>query len=160
MPDQPCLSAFQTLMTGIVNVNNSPPTQLCFSSQCILALHRDPDDLSKLCPVGIGVALHHLSAAVLTTVFSSQFADCLTLTGQHGVAFEGGLNFVLHSTQAQLKFLMHSPKNTSLVLLLLNIVNVFDATSCDTCHSVTAQNPAFAPLLPFFDFLHGEPDIC
>jgi hypothetical protein len=83
------------------------------------------------------------------TIFAGQFATHLIPSGQYGVAFPGGLDFIVHSTQAQIDLFMSQPEQSTHALLLLDIVNMFNAISWDACHSILEQNPAFAPLLPF-----------
>ena len=131
-----------------------------FASQYVLALHKDPDNLNKLCPIGIGTALQCLAASLITTIYATNFATYLIPNGQFGIACPGGLNFIYHTMQAQMELLLTDPNHSSHALLLLNIVNMFNAISQEACHMTLTNHPIFSALLPFFDLLYTEANQC
>jgi hypothetical protein len=94
------------------------------------------------------------------TQFSSSFAETLAPHGQLGISISGGLDFICHSTQAQLSTFMPNLQQSSRALLLLDIVNMFNAVSRQACRFQLMQFPALQPLLPFFDLLYSNPNTC
>ena len=156
----PFLPAFTTLLTNIINDNIPTPIHPYFASQYVLALHKDPDDLNKLWPIGIGTALRCLAASLITTIYATDFATYLIPNGQFGIACPGSLNFIYHTMQAQMELLLADPDHNSHALLLLDIVNMFNAVSRDACRMTLASHPVFSALLPFFDLLYMEANQC
>ena len=152
----PLPTAFTTLLMNIINDNIPTPIHPYFTSQYVLALHKDPDDLNKLWPIGIRTALRCLAASLITTIYATNFATYLIPNGQFGIACPGSLNFIYHTMQAQMELLLTDPDHSSHALLLLNIVNMFNAVSQDACHMTLASHPIFSALLPFFDLLYTE----
>jgi hypothetical protein len=53
------------------------------------------------------------------TQFSPAFAALLLPHGQFGIAISGGLDFICHSTQAQITTFMPTPQHSSRALLAL-----------------------------------------
>jgi hypothetical protein len=77
-----------------------------------------------------------------------------------GIAIPGGLDFICHTTQAQLQLFMPTPQQSQRALLMLDITNMFNAVSRDACRHILQTNPALQPLLPFFDLLYSVPNTC
>jgi hypothetical protein len=51
------LPKLTALLTILINADIPAPLKPYFSSQYVLTLHKDPDDLNKLWPISIGTAL-------------------------------------------------------------------------------------------------------
>jgi hypothetical protein len=156
----PYLETFHELITTIAH-NNIPSTvKPYFASQYVVALHKDPHNLDKIRPIGIGTALRRITAATLMTQFSSAIAEILLPHGQLGIAISGGLDFICHSTQAQITTFMPSPQHSSRALLALDITNMFNAISRQACRYQLSKFPTLQPLIPFFDLLYSNPNTC
>jgi hypothetical protein len=156
----PYLQTFTQLIHTIAH-NKVPATVKPYlSAQYVVALHKDPNNLDKLRPIGIGTALRRITAACLMTQFGSTIAEVLLPHGQLGIAISGGLDFICHSTQAQLETFMPTPQASTRALLSLDIENMFNAISRGACRQQLHNNPKLQPLLPFFDLLYANPNTC
>jgi hypothetical protein len=94
------------------------------------------------------------------THYGPNIAETLLPHGQLGIAISGGLDFICHSTQAQLETFMQTPSTSSRALLSLDIENMFNAISRQACRSQLLDNSKLQPLLPFFDLLYANPNTC
>jgi hypothetical protein len=96
--------------------------------------------------------------------FSARFSTLLIQQGQFGVAIPGGINFLLHSAQAQLYQYIDRPteanKSPHRALLLLDIVNMFNEVSRDAARKILSTQPHFSALLPYFDLMYGSANRC
>jgi hypothetical protein len=156
----PYLDSFHELITTIAHNKIPSAVKPYLAAQYVVALHKDPQNLDKIRPIGIGTALRRITAATLMTQFGSAFAEILLPHGQLGIAISGGLDFICHSTQAQVTTFMPSPQHSSRALLSLDITNMFNAISRQACRYQLSQFPTLRPLLPFFDLLYSNPNTC
>jgi hypothetical protein len=130
-----------------------------FNCNYFLALHKDPNNLQKLCQIGIGSALCRITAVLAITVLSGDAAQFLLPQGQQGIGIPSGLDFVIHSTMADLE--QHLSINApTWALLLLDIVNMFNTVSRKACHSVLVAHDKFSTLIPFFDIIYSVNNPC
>jgi hypothetical protein len=156
----PYLDAFSKLV-HLIAQNKVPTTVKPYiSAQYVVALHKDANNLDKLRPIGIGTSLRRITAACLMTQYGTTIAETLLPHGQLGIAISGGLDFICHSTQAQLETFMPNPGNSSRALISLDIENMFNAISRSACRHQLLQNTKLQPLLPFFDLLYANPNTC
>jgi hypothetical protein len=130
-----------------------------FSCNYFLALHKDPDDHDKIRPLGIGSAFRRISAALAITVLGFDAAEFLLPQGQFGIGIPSGLDFIIHSTMADLERHLN-PTAPTRALLMLDIVNMFNAVSREACRSVLETNDKFSALIPFFDMLYSNNNLC
>jgi hypothetical protein len=156
----PYLDTFHELVTLITHNNIPANVKQYFAAQYVVALHKDPNALDKIRPIGIGTALRRITAATLMTQYGSDIADILTPHGQLGIAISGGLDFICHSTQAQLSTFMPDPQHSSRALLTLDITNMFNAISRQACRYQLSKFSTIHSLLPFFDLLYATPNTC
>jgi hypothetical protein len=156
----PYLATFSTLIQIIAQNKIPPAVKPYLAAQYVVALHKDPVNLDKLRPIGIGTALRCITAGCLMTHYGPNIAETLLPHGQLGIAISGGLDFICHSTQAQLETFMQTPSTSSRALLSLDIENMFNAISRQACRSQLLDNSKLQPLLPFFDLLYANPNTC
>jgi hypothetical protein len=156
----PYLDAFCSLITLIAQNKIPSAVKPYLAAQYVVALHKDPQNLNKLRPIGIGTALRRITAASLMTQLGTTIAETLLPHGQLGIAISGGLDFICHSTQAQLETFMLTPQTSSRALVCLDIENMFNAISRQACRQQLSLNPHLQPLLPFFDLLYSNPNTC
>jgi hypothetical protein len=102
-PSQPYLASMTAILRLIIH-NLIPPSVAHYLRVCrFLAFHKDPEDLDKIRPIGIGCAYYcRLSSTVLVFIFNPLFASMFTQHGQMAVAVSGGINFLTHLAQANL----------------------------------------------------------
>jgi hypothetical protein len=156
----PYLDPFHELITVIAHNNIPANVKPFFAAQYVVALHKDPNNLDKIRPIGIGTALRRITAATLMTQYGPDFADILTPHGQLGISISGGLDFICHATQAQLSTFMPDPQHSTRALLTLDITNMFNAISRQACRYQISKFSTIHPLLPFFDLLYYTPNTC
>jgi hypothetical protein len=153
----PYLEAFTTLINALASNNIPKDTQPAFAAQYVIALHKDPTNLDKIRPIGIGTALRRITAATLMTIHGSTIADYLVPHGQMGIAISGGLDFIVHSTQAQLQTYTATHQRA---LVTLDIENMFNAISRQACKHTLQNEPLLTPLIPYFELLYSNSNIC
>ena len=163
-PAPPYFSTFAKII-GLILANTVPPTiARLLRSNRFIAFHKDPNDPTKLRPIGIGTAYRRIVGALITTTFATDFATFLLPQGQVGIAVHGGIEFLIHSAQAQLDHYIQQPianaNNPHRALLLLDIVNMFNETSRDCAKDVLLSQPQFRSILPYFDLMYGDANHC
>lgn len=138
-----------------------------FSCQYFLALHKDVTDDAKLHPIGIGthVWFAEFLGAMETLAYSSEFAEFLS-PFQLGIAIPGGMQLLTHCLQLLVyEHLPCSPIHTmaSRALVLIDIVNMFNAASCLQCKHVPDEDNCLGKsevdLVPIFDLLYFHDNI-
>jgi hypothetical protein len=153
----PYLPLFTELINTLANNNIPTDTKTVFAAQYVIALHKDPNNLSKIRPIGIGTALRRLTAATLMTIYGTTIADFLVPHGQLAIAVPGGLDFIVHSTQAQVQTYVTTHQRA---LVTLDIANMFNAISRQACRHTISQQPQLQPLLSYFDLLYSDANTC
>ena len=155
----PHLQLFRRVFLHIANGQLPHEVAHSFASQYFLALHKDPQHLDKLRPIGVGTSWRRVVGALLTAHFSPLFAHHL-LPHQCGIAVQGGLQFITHSIQVQAQSLLPSAFNPSgsHILLQLDLANMFNSIS--RTHIRTQLDLHFPQLTPFFDTLYTDANSC
>ncbi len=155
----PYLSIIRKAFLFIANGGLSASAAIIFSSQYFLAPHKDPSDLNKLCPIGVGSPWRCVIGALLTTHFSPQFAQHLR-PYQFGIAIHSGMQFIIHTLTAQTQTLL--PSSTNLlgdhVLLQIDITNMFNSISRE--HILSQLSSHFPTLIPYFQSMYDLPNTC
>jgi hypothetical protein len=163
-PSRPYIKTFGRVLSLILT-NSVPPSIAPFlTANRFIALHKDPDDEAKLRPLGIGTAYRRIAGAYIMHTFSVRFSALLIQQGQFGIAIPGGIDFLLHSAQAQLYQYIDRPimanKSPHRALLLLDIVNMFNEVSRNAARKILSTQPHFQALLPYFDLMYGSANRC
>lgn len=153
----PYLESFSTLINSFAANKTPTDIQETFAAQYVIALHKDPKNLDKIRPIGIGTALRRITAATLMTAHGPTIADFLVPHGQMGIAIPGGLDFIVHSTQAQIQTYITTHQRA---LITLDIENMFNAISRQACRHTIIQEPTLQPLCPYFDLLYSKSNLC
>ena len=152
-------------MVRLVVDNDVPPEIAPLLTPChFLALHKDPDDLTKLRPIGIGTAWRRIVGSLIATIFADDFASLLLPFGQFGVAVSGGIDFMSHLATAQFDNFIAKPlkagKAPTRALLLLDIINMFNQLSRDAARDALAAEPTLHSILPYFDLMYSTANYC
>jgi hypothetical protein len=161
-------SYFQTFLSMVRLVadnNNIPASVAPLLTPCrFLALHKDPDDLAKLRPIGIGTAWRRIVGSTIAAIFADDFASLLLPYGQFGVAVSGGIDFMFHLATAQFDNFITKPlqadKPPTRALLLLDIVNMFNQLSRDAARDALESEPILHSILPYFDLMYSSANYC
>jgi hypothetical protein len=124
----PCIDNFTSLVQLTLDGDIPKPCQAAFNCTYFLALHEAPNNLDKVRPSGTGSALRRLCAACAITVLGADAAEHPLKQGQLGIGIPSGLDFVIHSTMADVERHLN-PTAPTRAMLLLNIVNMFNAVS-------------------------------
>jgi hypothetical protein len=153
-PSMPHFATFCKILERILK-NQIPPTiARILRSNRFIVFHKDPDDPTKLRPIGIGTAYRCIAGTIITDIFAADFAKLLLPQGQVGIAIHGGIEFLIHSAQTQLDHYIRQPMASKALpqcaLLLLDIVNMFNETSREHAKDVLLSKPQFHGLIPYF----------
>ena len=157
-PEHPHLPALTAVLNLLANNRLPPAAALNFASQYFVAFYKDPTDLTKIRPIGIGSALRRLVGACIMEAFGHRFTDAVLPFGQLGINIPGGLDTIIHSTLSELFTYIDSKQSPTRALLLLDIKNMFNSCSRDACR--TKLSELFPELLPYFDLLYKHPVPC
>jgi hypothetical protein len=163
-PAPPYFATFAKII-GFILANAIPPAIApLLRSNRFIAFHKDPDHLTKLRPIGIGTAYRRIIGALIFTTYAEDFASFLLPHGQMGIAARGGIEFLIHTAQAQLDHCMQQPllkgHHPQRALLLLDIINMFNKTSRACAKDVLLSQPQFCSLLPYFELMYGKDNHC
>lgn len=156
------LPTFKRLLRILLAGDLPPTITEAFAAQYFFALHKDPNDPDKLRPIGIGTAYRRLLGVVIMAHLKAAFATYLLPFGQFGIGIKGGINFILHSTLAQLQCYVAPEDGTipTRALVLLDLKNMFNECSRKTCRHTLATTQAFAAAVPAFNLLYKTPNKC
>jgi hypothetical protein len=155
----PYINNFTALLQLSLDGNIPKECHSTFNCNYFLALHKDPNDPEKLRPLGIGTAFRRISAALAITMLGFDAAEFLLPQGQFGIGIPSGLDYIIHTTMADIERYL-SLSSPTRALLMLDIINMFNAVSREACRSVLERNDKFRALLPFFDMLYSSNNLC
>jgi hypothetical protein len=160
----PYLPTLIKLLDLILNNNIPRVIQPFFAYNRFLALHKDLDDLTKLRPIGIGTVWRRLIGAIITTTLGSEFSKILITEGQFGVAVKGGIEYLIHTAQAQFDQYITQPSangaSPDRALIILDIVNMFNSVSRDAAREFLQEHQQFHCILPYFDLMYANSNRC
>ena len=154
--ERPFIETFRTLINHIIGARLPPETQQAFSSFYFVALHKDPDNLTKLRPIGIGSALRRVASAVALQTLQPHIQQLLVPLGQFGINLPGGIDFTIHTTLLEIEKYLPHHANSQRALLLLDIHNMFNAVSRHAARHELMQHQYLCALVPFFDYLYDH----
>ena len=150
---RPYFNNMQQLLQLLVTAQLPPAVHSILGSNYFLALHKDPENLERLRPIGIGTALRRLTAKVALVHVSETVRPLLVAGGQYGIQVEGGIDFVAHTTTAAVHKHIIKPPTPTRALILLDLHNMFNNTSRTEARKILLKHDATAPLIPLFDML-------
>ena len=160
---RPYFHTIKTITEHIITGQVPQAAQQTLSSNFFLALHKDPNNLEKLRPIGIGTTLRRVAAKAALVHTSDTITPLLLRGGQYGIQVAGGVDFVAQTTAADVAEYIdrqttndankHNPAPPSRALIMLDLHNMFNNTSRTAARQILADNKATAPLLPLYDLL-------
>lgn len=157
---QPYLQRFTSILELILNHQVPPAISPLLAASHFMALHKDPEDPTKLRPISMGSALRRVAGKYIMEVYSTAFATYLLPLGQFGIALQGGMQLAIDSARAQLHRYIDSPPAPTRALLLLDLRNMFNCVSRQAIRDTLLDHTPFNPLVPFVDLLYSQPNTC
>jgi hypothetical protein len=122
-----------------------------------VALVKDPDDLTKLRPLGIPAAIRRITGALILYKFKGRFAEHL-LPFNYAVGINGGIDLVTHTFRLGVEKYITGPENDgklpSRALVSLDIKNMFNAISREQLIHIISHH--FPELANFAELLYAE----
>ena len=123
----------------------------------LVALEKDPEDKTKLRPLGVPSAIRRIAGIVVLAEYSSTFAEHL-LPFNFAVGVGGGCDVIIKTLQLAVdKYITQREKNGDLPsrsLVSLDIRNMFNAVSRERLREIIAEK--FPSLEPFADLIYEE----
>jgi hypothetical protein len=96
----PYFNDFNDLIHLLLQNHIPPSIQNAFSANYFVVFHKDPDNLTCICPLGIGTALCCLTGSLVMTILHNKIVQYLLPDGQFVITVPGGTDFVIYSTQS------------------------------------------------------------
>ncbi|KAL7504464.1 hypothetical protein ACHAXN_002357, partial [Cyclotella atomus] len=146
-------------LAGFFNhvINGEVPEQFqAFIRQTYLvALEKDPEDKTKLRPLGVPSAIRRIAAIIVLKEYSPIFADHL-LPFNYAIGVSGGVDVIVKTIQLAVdKYIIEKESNGELptrALVSLDIKNMFNAVSRERLREIIAES--FPTLEPFADLIY------
>ena len=149
---QKTLAAFFTL---VANADVPPSIQSIFRSTYLVALQKDPNDLSKLRPLGVPSAIRRVTAVLLLHAYRADFASYL-LPYNYAVGVNGGIDVITSTIRLGVERYIERPEAKgslpSRALVSLDIRNMFNAISRQKLREIMHRR--FPELEAFADMIY------
>ena len=121
-----------------------------FTDTYLFCLHKDPNDKSKLRPIGIPTAIRRIIASHVAPTMKDKFAATL-LPYNYSVGIDGGMDFIIKAMQLSIEHHIIHPQEQNILptrsALFIDLTNMFNQVSrqelFDIIHS---QFPELTPL--------------
>ena len=120
-----------------------------------MALEKDPEDKTKLRPLGVPSAIRRIAAIIVLKEYSPIFADHL-LPFNYAIGVSGGVDVIVKTIQLAVdKYIIEKESNGELptrALVSFDIKNMFNAVSRERLREIIAES--FPTLEPFADLIY------
>ena len=139
--------------------NNLPPTiHRYFTDVYLFCLHKDPNDTTKLRPLGIPTAIRRLIASHVAHTFRGKFARHL-LPFNWAVGAPNGNDFIVKAMQLKIEKYISTPKSTgnlpTRAAVFFDLTNQFNSISREAFLDVITKS--FPEILPLATLFYSEP---
>ena len=143
----------------LVYNNIVPMTIQCyFRDSYLFCLYKDPEDLTKLRPIGIPSAMRRIITSHVAISTRQRFARRI-LPYNYAVGVDGGMDFIIKSMQLSTGKNIQIPQQESSPLtraiVFADISNMFNSVSRESLMNIIALD--FPELLPLAYLLYGGP---
>ena len=122
----------------------------------LVALENNPDDKTKLWPLGVPSAIRRITAIIVLKEYSSIFAEHL-LPFKYAIGVSGGVNIIIKTVQLAVdKYIIKKENNGELptrALVWLDIKNMFNVVSRGRLREIIAES--FPTVEPFADLIYN-----
>ena len=132
-----------------------------FTDTYLFCLYKDPEDLSKLRPLGIPLALRRLVATHVAAYYRQRFAQKL-LPINYAIGIDGGMDFVIKTMQLSIeKYIQEpqedeaNPKLPTRAAVFVDLTNMFNNISRKELLDIVQE--CFPELVPMARLLYGLP---
>ena len=138
-------------------INGEVPTKFkhFLRTTYLVALEKDPDDKTKLRPLGVPSAIRRIAAIIVIKQYSATFAEHI-LPFNYAIGISGGCDVIVKTLQLAVdKYIIDKENNNELpsrCLVSLDIRNMFNAISRERLREVIAEK--FPSLEPFADLIY------
>jgi hypothetical protein len=142
-----------------IYTNNIPePIQHYFSDLYLFCLHKDPNDTTKLRPLGVPTAIRRIIARHIAQVFKVKFAEYL-LPYNYAVGIPNGSDTIINSIHLAIEKYITNRQSAGLpptrAAIFLDLTNMFNSISRKEFLSVIATS--FPELLPIIELFYNKP---
>jgi hypothetical protein len=121
----------------------------------LVALEKDPDDKTKLRPLGVPSAIRRISGILILKEYAPTFAEYL-LPYNYAIGVNGGIDLVIKSVQIAVDRYIIEPENNgnlpSRALVSLDIRNMFNAVSRERLREIISEK--FSTLEAYSDLIY------
>ncbi|KAL7523591.1 hypothetical protein ACHAXR_000244, partial [Thalassiosira sp. AJA248-18] len=138
-----------------------PPEIHCFFTDTYLfLLHKDPDDPTKLRPIGIPSAMRRILTNHVSFCDRTRWATTL-VPRQFAIGVDGGMDFIIKSTQLSIEKYIKQPMTStpkqapSRAVVYFDLKNMFNLISRELFLHIIGES--FPELIPMADMLYGRP---
>eukprot|EP00956_Cyclotella_meneghiniana_P015018 scaffold22773_cov35-Cyclotella_meneghiniana.AAC.1 len=146
------------LFTRFYNGNVHPLIVPYFTSTYLFCLHKDPDDPTKLRPIGVPTALRRILASHIAKTFRVRFARHLLPYYNYAIKVPNGMDFIVKTIQLQVDRFITQPqaagRSPSRCLISLDLRNMFNEVSRDEILHIV--HTFFPELLPLVTMLYND----
>lgn len=150
-----CRKQLAELFTHVVNGEVPPKVQNILRTTYLVALQKDPEDLSKLRPLGVPSAIRRVAAVLILLTYRSHFAKAL-LPFNYAIGINGGIDVITTTVRLGVDKYIRQPelkgKMPSRALVSLDIRNMFNAISRQKLREI--MHKRFPELENFADMLY------
>ena len=149
--------AIAKFFTNVVNGDVPEKVQNILRTTYLVALQKDPEDLSKLRPLGVPSAIRRVAAVLILATHRAKFAREL-LPFNYAIGVNGGIDVITTTLRLGLDKFMRKPeldgKLPSRALVSLDIRNMFNAVSRQKLREIMRKR--FPELENFADMLYEK----
>ncbi len=129
-----------------------------FNDTYLFCLHKDPEDLQKLRPIGIRTAVRRLIASHVARHWKDKFALHL-LPYNYAVGVPNGMNFIIKTMQLSIeKFIHNNQEEQSLptrAAVFVDLTNMFNSVARDELFDIICSD--FPELTKLVELFYNEP---
>ncbi|KAL7526297.1 hypothetical protein ACHAXR_004116, partial [Thalassiosira sp. AJA248-18] len=154
----PFASTLANFFTIVANADYPDKIQSIFRTTYLVALQKDPNDLTKLRPLGIPAAIRRVTANAIANELKSTFASHL-LPYNYAVGIHGGVDFITTTLRLGVEKYVSNQTDIGLLpsraLVSLDIRNMFNAISRHKLREIVRDD--FPCLQSFVDSLYATP---
>ena len=149
-----CIASF---FNRIINGEVPAKLQKFLRQTYLVALEKDPNDKTKLRPLGVPAAMRRIAAVLVLSEYRSSFAEHI-LPFNFAIGIGGGVDVIVKTVQLAIDKYMIGPEKKKAFptrsLVSLDIRNMFNAVSRERLREIIAEK--FPSLEAFADLIYDD----